>query len=83
MKIFELSDDQPIVTTEGIMLFKELYDRDTQKGKDRFFQEMQYVYFLTDYKSLYYSFFDKPITFLFEDQLNLLNFRIKIRVISI
>lgn len=56
MKIFELVEDQPIITTEGIMLFKELYDRDKEKGKDRFFQEMQYVYFLTDYKSLYYSY---------------------------
>ena len=56
MKIFEIINEQPIVTVEGIMVFKDLYDRDKDPKKSKFHQELAYVYFLTDYKSLYYSY---------------------------
>lgn len=56
MKIFELRNNQPIVTTEGIVTFRELYDRDTSEKKDRFFQEMCYIYFLYDFKSYYLAY---------------------------
>ena len=53
MRIFEIISNQPRVTTEGILTFQELYDRDTTKDKSVFFQEMEYIYFSTDYKSYY------------------------------
>lgn len=56
MKLFEIKNNQPIVTTEGILTFRELYDRDTSTDKSRFFQELEYVYFLTDYRSYYLSY---------------------------
>jgi len=55
MKVFELQNSQPIVTTEGILTFNELFDRDTTKDKSVFFQELEFVYFYTDYKSYYSS----------------------------
>lgn len=56
MKLFEIKNNQPIVTTEGIMTFSELFQRDTSKDKSRFFQELEYVYFLYDYKSYYLAY---------------------------
>jgi len=53
MKVFELVNSQPRVTTEALLTFSDLYNRDTSKNKDRFYQEMLYVYFYTDYKSYY------------------------------
>ena len=56
MKIFELQNNLPVVTTEGIMSFRDLYDRDTTPSKSRFYQELEFVYFYTDYKSYYNSY---------------------------
>lgn len=58
-KIFELQNNQPVVTTEGILTFKNLFDRDTTKDKGVFFQEMEFIYFYTDYKSYYSNLSEK------------------------
>ena len=56
MKLFEIKNSQPVVTTECILTFKDLYDRDSSERKERFFQEVEYVYFSCDYKSYYLSY---------------------------
>jgi hypothetical protein len=56
MKCFELSNNQPRVTTEAILTFDELFKRDTSEKKERFFAEMEFVYFSTDYRSYYLSY---------------------------
>lgn len=57
MRLFELSNNQPIVTVEALMVpeFKKIWDRDKTKDKSRAFNELRYIYFATDYKSLYLS----------------------------
>lgn len=59
MKIFELQGNQPIITVEGCLTFSELLERDTSKDKSRFFQELEFVYFYTDYKSYYLTYSEK------------------------
>lgn len=57
MKIFEISNNQPIVTVEALMIpeFKKVWDRDKTKDKSKAYNELRYIYFSTDYKSLYLS----------------------------
>lgn len=57
MKIFELNNNQPAVTVEALLVpeFKKIWDRDKTKDKSKAFNELRYIYFSTDYKSLYLS----------------------------
>jgi hypothetical protein len=58
MKIFEIVSNQPVVTTECLLIpeFSELYKRDKTKDKSKAFKEMCYIYFSTDYKSMYLAY---------------------------
>jgi hypothetical protein len=53
MKIFEIINSTPIVTVEALLIpeFKVLADK-----KDIGFKELTYVYFASDYKSIYLSY---------------------------
>ena len=55
MKIFEIVNNNPVVTTECLLIpeFAKLWQRDKSKTKDTAYSELQYVYFSSDYKSLY------------------------------
>ena len=57
MRLFELVNNQPIVTVEALLVpeFKKVWDRDKSKDKIKAFNELRYIYFSTDYKSLYLS----------------------------
>lgn len=57
MKIFEINNNQPIVTVEALLVpeFKKIWDKDKTKDKTKAFNELRYIYFSTDYKSLYLS----------------------------
>lgn len=58
MKLFTISNQTPIPTTECYLVpeFAKLLNRDKTKDKSTAFKELQYVYFKTDYKSLYLSY---------------------------
>lgn len=62
MKLFEIQNNFPVVTTECLMIepFKTIWKRDKSKNKDKAYGELQYVYFSSDFKSLYLA-FDKDI----------------------
>lgn len=62
MKIFEIQNNFPTVTTECLMLspFKEIWERDKTKDKVKAYGELQYIYFSADFKSLYLA-FDKDV----------------------
>lgn len=55
MKIFELVSNSPIVTTEALLIpeFKKIWDDDKSKDKTQAFKYFCYIYFSTDYKSIY------------------------------
>jgi hypothetical protein len=58
MKLFELTNNYPIISTEALLIpaFKKIWDRDKTKGKDVATKELAYIYFTNDYKSIYASF---------------------------
>lgn len=58
MRLFEIVSNTPTVTTECLMIspFKEIWERDKSKNKDKAYPELQYIYFNADYKSLYLAF---------------------------
>lgn len=58
MKLFELVSNQPVISVEGLLIpeFKKIYERDKSKDKSIAFKQLTYIYFKTDYKSLYLSF---------------------------
>ncbi len=60
MKLFELNHQTPSITTEALLIpeFKKLWDRDKSKDKSKAFNELSYIYFATDYKSLYLTYDD-------------------------
>ncbi len=55
MRLFELVSNQPVITLEGLMIpeFKKIYEKDKSKDKSIAFKQLTYIYFKTDYKSLY------------------------------
>ncbi|MEK6882134.1 MAG: hypothetical protein AABY22_21130 [Nanoarchaeota archaeon] len=53
MRVFEIINNKPSVTIEGILTFNELYQRDTSKNKEVFFQELEFIYFCYDNKSFF------------------------------
>ena len=58
MKLFELVNQQPLITTEALLIpvFKKIWDSDKSKDKGQAIKELAYVYLTTDYKSIYSSF---------------------------
>lgn len=61
MKLFEIQNNFPTVTVECLMIppFKEIWERDKSKDKAVAYGELQYIYFSSDYKSMYLN-LDKP-----------------------
>ena len=61
MKLFEIVHGSAVVTAECLLIpeFKKVYSRDKSKSKDKATRELAYVYFSTDYKSIYLSFDSK------------------------
>ena len=53
MELFELKDYQVTFSPQALLLkpFKNLWDRDKSKDKERAVQELSYVWFMSDYKS--------------------------------
>lgn len=58
MKLFEIQNNFPTVTTECLMIppFKDIWERDKTKEKNKAYGELQYIYFSADFKSLYLGF---------------------------
>lgn len=58
MKLFELVNQQPIITAEALLIpvFKKIWDSDKSKDKGLAIKELAYVYLSTDYKSVYGAF---------------------------
>jgi hypothetical protein len=58
MKLFELINQQPIITAEALLIpvFKKIWDMDKSKDKGQAIKELSYIYLTTDYKSIYASF---------------------------
>lgn len=55
MRLFELTNNQPTITVECLLIpeFKALWDRDKTKDKSKAYNELRFIYFSTDFKSLY------------------------------
>ena len=58
MKLFEIVNNQPCVSAETLLIpeFKRLWDRDKTKTKTKCNKEFAYVYYATDYMSIYLSY---------------------------
>ncbi len=58
MRLFETSNNQPVVTTECLLIpeFKKIWDSDKSKDKTTAYKQFCYIYFMTDHKSLYNSY---------------------------
>lgn len=58
MKIFELQSGQPTITTEALLIpqFLDVYNSDKSKDKDIAYKQLTYIYFSSDYKSIYLSY---------------------------
>ncbi len=57
MRLFELVNGQPVITLEALLIpqFAKIQNRDKTKDKSKSFKEFCYIYFSTDFKSLYLS----------------------------
>jgi len=55
MNLFDLEHNKVVVKPEAILVkeFKAIWDRDTSKHKEGALEELSYVYFRMDYKSVY------------------------------
>ena len=55
--LFDLKNRQVTFAPQALMIpeFKDLWDRDKSKGKEKALREISYVYFLADFKSPYVS----------------------------
>lgn len=58
MKIFLIENGLPVVSPEALLIpqFRALYDRDKTKDKSKVVKELAYIYFSTDYQSIYLSY---------------------------
>jgi CRISPR/Cas system CSM-associated protein Csm2 small subunit len=58
MQLFTLVNQQPLITTEALLIptFKKVWDMDKSKDKGVAIKELAYVFLTTDYKSIYASF---------------------------
>lgn len=54
MELFQIEEDQPTFSPQALALkpFEALWKRDRTKGKRRAFQELSYIYYVVDYKSI-------------------------------
>jgi hypothetical protein len=61
MKIFTLQNNYPSISEEAILIkeFKAIWDRDKSKDKEKALSELAYVYYLSDYKSVYAAYSPK------------------------
>jgi len=55
MKLLDMKNSVVIVSPEALVIpeFKQLWDRDTSKNKERAIKELSFIYFTCDYKSPY------------------------------
>jgi hypothetical protein len=53
MRLFDLINNQIVISEEAYLLlpFKEIWDRDKSKTKERALAELGYIYFLEDFRS--------------------------------
>ena len=58
MNIFTIEGLSPTITAEGLLIpeYKAIWDADKSKDKKDAINRLAYVYFATDYKSIYLSF---------------------------
>lgn len=58
MKLFEIVNNQPVLTPEILLIpqFKLLWDRDKDTNKDNAKNELAYIYFLLDFQSPYLAY---------------------------
>ena len=58
MKVFTIENGLPVISAEALLIpqFKVLYDRDKTKDKSNCVKELAYIYFSTDYQSIYLSY---------------------------
>ena len=57
MNLFDLQNRIVVISPEALLIpeFKEIWDRDNSKHKEVAMAELSYVYFVSDYKSIYRS----------------------------
>lgn len=58
MELFIIEKNKVIASPEALLIkeFKDIWDSDKSASKDRAVSELAYVYFTTDYKSIYQSY---------------------------
>lgn len=58
MKIFELVNNEPVISTEALLIkpFKNIWDSDKSKDKKIAMAKLAYVYYSTDFKSVYLAY---------------------------
>lgn len=58
MELFIIEKNKVIASPEALLIkeFKDIWDSDKSTSKDRAVSELAYVYFSTDYKSIYQSY---------------------------
>lgn len=58
MKLFDLINQKPVISASALMIpeFRDLWDRDKSANKEKASAELAYIYFVTDYKSVYQSY---------------------------
>ena len=58
MELFIIEKNKVIASPEALLIkaFKDIWDSDKSLSKDRAVSELAYVYFTTDYKSIYQSY---------------------------
>lgn len=57
-KIFDLVDNQVVVKPESLLIypFSEIWARDKSKDKNKAFKEITYIWFYTDFDSVFYEY---------------------------
>ncbi len=57
MNLFDLQSRQVVISPAALLIpeFRELWDRDQSEDKEKALAELSYVYFVSDYKSVYRS----------------------------
>lgn len=63
MELFIIEKNKVIASPEALLIkeFKDIWDSDKSLSKDRAVSELAYVYFTTDYKSIYQSYHEGEI----------------------
>ena len=60
MNLFFISDNKILPTPETLLIkeFENIWNRDKTKTKDIALKELAYIYFISDYKSIYNNYLD-------------------------